>query len=228
VLTLRTHGSPSPDHPTVVLLHGFGAPGDDLVALGRYTPAPPHTHWVFPAAPLELGGMYGDARAWWMIDLRDFEPGVPRRRRSHEVPDGLVEARAQVTEVLARLIDDGAGPIVLGGFSQGAMLSLDVALHLEPAHAARLAALVLMSGTSINGDAWTPRLPGLAGRPVLLSHGHDDQLLPFAAAQELRDQLRGAGAAVDWIEFDGGHEIPPPVLKRFGELLREVAPGPRP
>ena len=50
--------------PIVVLVHGFGAPGDDLVPLADEISAPAGTRFVFPAAPLSLGP---DSRAWWMI-----------------------------------------------------------------------------------------------------------------------------------------------------------------
>src|SRR4051794_30799179 len=62
---------------TVVLLHGFGAPGDDLVPLASALDAPAGTTFVFPEAlhdMMELvGPMYAGARAWWMIDMARFE-----------------------------------------------------------------------------------------------------------------------------------------------------------
>jgi phospholipase/carboxylesterase len=221
-LTVRTIGTLAPGGLTIVLLHGFGAPGDDLVDLGRHMDAPLGSRFVFPAAPLELGGLYGDSRAWWMIDLRSFERPAPQDR-SNEVPEGIDAARQAVTAVLEKLVAEGAGPIVLGGFSQGAMLSLDTALHLEGKLAAHLAGLVLMSGTPINGAAWTPRMAKVKDLPVLVSHGRRDPLLSFPAAQALADRLRAAGAHVDWVEFDGGHEIPAPVLAGAIRVLRDAA-----
>jgi phospholipase/carboxylesterase len=221
-LTVRSLGTLAPGGLTVVLLHGFGAAGDDLVDLGRYLEAPPGTRFVFPAAPLELPGLYGDSRAWWMLDLSSFERPAPMDR-SDEIPEGLSSARYLVTALLEKLIAEGAGPIVLGGFSQGAMLSLDTALHLEDKTAAHLAGLVLMSGTPINGAEWRPRMSRVKDLPILLSHGRRDQLLSFNAAESMRDRLRAAGAAVDWVEFDGGHEIPPPVLKGAIRVLRDAS-----
>jgi phospholipase/carboxylesterase len=208
--------------PTVVLLHGFGAPGDDLVALAPYMRV--QARFVFPAAPLELGGLYGDSRAWWLLDLmrleQELRTGAIRDRRT-EIPEGLPEAREQ----LSRLLDEvasrytvPANKLVLGGFSQGAMLSLDVALHRETPPAA----LVLWSGTLLADSVWSPRLPRLAGVPVLLSHGRHDPLLPYSIAELLRDQLREAGAKVEFVEFSGGHEIPPPVLEAAARLVAAV------
>ena len=207
---------------TVVLLHGFGAPGDDLVSLGEYVKAP--VRWVFPEAPLELGGLYGDSRAWWLLDLarleRELRSGAPRDRRD-EVPDGLAAAREQVSRFLDQVETRlGADPqhVVLGGFSQGAMLSVDVALHRERPPAG----LVLMSGTLIAESEWEPRWQQLAGVPVLQSHGTSDLLLPFSIAEVLRDRLREAGATVDWHAFRGGHEIPPQVLAALTAFLEKV------
>lgn len=207
----------SPDGPVervVVLLHGFGAPGDDLVALGEWIDAGPGTAWVFPEAPLELGGLYGDARAWWMIDLDSI--GNLERDRSEEIPDGMVAARAAMIELLGAVRARFGDRVVLGGFSQGAMLSLDVALH-DPRP---LDALILLSGTLLARTEWEPRMAARAGLPVLQSHGRRDPLLPFHAAVTLRDRLVKAGLAVTWVEFGGGHEIPPPVLEAATAAIR--------
>ncbi len=221
-LTVRTKGNLAPGGLTVVLLHGFGAAGDDLVDLAQVLQAPPGSRFAFPAAPLEMAGVFGESRAWWMIDISSFERPVPQDR-SNEVPEGIAFARQQVTGVLEELVEQGAGPIVLGGFSQGAMLSLDTFLHLEGKVAAHIAGLVLMSGTPINGPAWTPRMSKVKDLPVLVSHGRRDPQLSVSAAQALADRLRAAGAHVDWVEFDGGHEIPPPVLAGVNRVLKDSA-----
>jgi phospholipase/carboxylesterase len=96
------------------------------------------------------------------------------------------------------------------------MLSLDVALHRE----APPNALILMSGTLIAHTVWKPLMTKLAGVPVLQSHGMHDQLLPFSLAEVLRDELKHAGAQVSWLEFHGGHEIPPAVLDGVTTMLR--------
>jgi phospholipase/carboxylesterase len=211
----RSDKAPSPT--TVVLLHGFGAPGDDLVSLAEVIDAP--VRFVFPEAPLELGGLYGDSRAWWLLDLARLEDelrrGVPRDRRD-EIPDGLPTARAQLLRLLDQVTSRlPTGKLVLGGFSQGAMLSLDVALHRTTPPDG----LVLMSGTLVAASEWEPRFAKLAGVPVLQSHGRADGLLPFGIAEVLRDKLRAAGATVEWHDFVGGHEIPMTVLAALTKFL---------
>jgi phospholipase/carboxylesterase len=222
-LSLHTVGAPPPAALTTILLHGFGAPGNDLVPLARAIPAPPGTRWVFPEAPLELPGLYGDARAWWMLDLARIERALAGivDDRSDEVPDGLDDARESVAAVVDEFHAGGTRRIVLGGFSQGAMLALDTTLHI----ATPIAGVVFMSGTRINAAAWRARLDRVRGLPIVMAHGKRDPLLPFAAAAALRDELRAAGADVEWIEFDGGHEIPPAVLAAVSRLLARVAAG---
>ena len=215
------------DGPLVVLLHGFGAPGDDLVSLSRVLAAPRGTRFVFPAAPLSIDVGYGamfDSRAWWMIDMARLERALTTgqaRDLTRDVPEGLAPARAKVTALLEDCETKlGADPAktVLGGFSQGAMLSLDVALHTER----KLAGLVLMSGTLLAEDEWIPRMASRHALPVFQSHGTQDPLLPFAIAERLRDAMTEAGLAVTFVPFRGAHEIPPPVLDGVGKFLEST------
>jgi phospholipase/carboxylesterase len=87
------------------------------------------------------------------------------------------------------------------------------------ASARPLAALVLLSATLLARGAWEAAMPARRALPVFQSHGRQDPLLPFAAAVTLRDLWREGGAAVDWIEFNGGHEIPYGVTERLGRFL---------
>jgi phospholipase/carboxylesterase len=221
-LTTRIVGPPDA-RLTCVLLHGFGASGEDLVSLATEIDAP--VRLVFPAAPLELGGLYGNARAWWMLDIARLEDamrrGVTLDLRA-DIPDGLAEARGRLSgllDALAARFALGDDQLVLGGFSQGAMLSLDVALHRPRPPAG----LILMSGTLIAEPVWQPRMAALAGVPVVMSHGRHDPLLPYPIAEQLRDRLTEAGAAVDWQPFLGGHEIPQAALDAVNRLLRRLA-----
>lgn len=211
------------DGPTVVLMHGFGAPGTDLVGLAPAVDAPPGTTFVFPEAPLappELGG----GRAWWMIDMMRLQLAMMTgqiRDMSKEEPAGMDPAREQVIAMLDAL--EGAvgmkrERLVLGGFSQGAMLATDVALRTE----GPLAALVAMSGTYLAEQIWGPRMAARAGLPVLQSHGREDPILPFSLAEKLRDAFAAAGLDVTFIPFGGGHGVPPAVLGGLGELLHRI------
>ncbi len=216
-------GSGGGDGPLVVLMHGFGAPADDLVVLGDLLRLPRETRFAFPAAPIALE-LWSGARAWWMIDLARYEAvwtGGDLRSLSEDEPPGLADARARIDAMLDELQGELAvagSRIALGGFSQGAMLACDVALRSERP----LAGMVLLSGTFLCRSIWTARMPGRADLPVFQSHGRADPLLPFSLAEELRDAMRAARLEVDWLAFDGGHEIPPPVLAGASAFLKRV------
>jgi phospholipase/carboxylesterase len=208
------------DGPLVVLLHGFGAPGEDLVSLWRVIDAPAGTRWAFPAAPLSLEGVgYGAGRAWWMIDIERHLMAMQRGETDapRQAPAGMDEAREKVVAMLDEL-EAWVRPskVVLGGFSQGAMVSCDVALRTGRP----LAGIALLSGTLTASDEWEPRAASRRGLPVFQSHGTADQMLPYARAEMLRDLLRGAGAEVTWLSFRGGHEIPSTVVDALGKWLR--------
>ena len=219
-LTCRVVPDPRGDGgPVVVLLHGFGAPGGDLVPLAGAFDVPPGTTFVFPEAPLELPWGY-DSRAWWLIDMARLERALSAGDSAlpDEIPPGLPPSRDKVVAMLRELESElGATPdrLVLGGFSQGAMLSCDVALRMETPPAG----LALMSATLLSATEWAPLAANLAGRRVLLSHGTQDPLLPFRVAERLRDMLVAGGAEVDWVPFRGQHEIPGVVLEGLARLV---------
>ena len=108
--------------------------------------------------------------------------------------------------------------IVIGGFSQGAMLATDVALRLPQSPAA----LCVLSGALVNEREWSQRAAHRGALKVLQSHGRYDSILPFAMGTALCDLLREAGAEVDFIAFNGDHEIPPLVLQRLAKLLAHL------
>ena len=208
--------------PVVVLLHGYGAPGTDLVPLWRELAVPASVRFVFPEAPLDLG--FG-GRAWWPIDmarLQDRFSASGAQRLIAEVPEGIAAARQAMLDLLAALERDfGAQPesTVIGGFSQGAMLATDIVLRTERP----FGGLAVLSGTLISHDEWQPLMNARKGLPVLQSHGRADQVLPFAVAEQLRDELSAAGLGLEFVPFNGGHGIPGSVLDGLARLIGRVA-----
>ena len=209
----------------VVLMHGFGAPGEDLVGLAGELDVPADTAFVFPKAPHSFSDLYGappfvDARAWWKLDLERIE----RARRSGGVrdltierPEGLDDARAGVVTLLDALESENPGvSIVIGGFSQGAMLACDTALRERRA----FAGLIVLSGALLCEDEWSALYPHVAGVPIFQSHGTDDDVLPYALAERLRAGLVSAGAAVTFVSFSGGHGLPSEVTDGLSRFLQ--------
>lgn len=207
--------------------------------------------FVFPAAPNDLSelGMPG-GRAWWPINMAKLAE-LAETDRPEELydqhPPGLDDAREMLVETIGEVIgsvavrpggndsggNDSGGkppgdrgaqksgvPVVLGGFSQGAMLAMDVSLRgaIEMP-----VALFQLSGTLICQDVWKPAAGRLAETEVFQSHGTADPILPFAAAEALRDLLVRAGIRVDFYPFQGSHTIDVGAVARTTEILRRVA-----
>lgn len=213
--------------PLVILLHGFGAPGDDLVPLAPYLTVPKAVRFLFPAAPLSLDFGMGDARAWWMLDMERLMRARAQGQWESlalEVPRGLEPARNRLAELLQMAVKNLAVPqdqLILGGFSQGAMLALDYALRSDIS----LAGLILLSTTIIAKQEWLAALHSRKGLAVFQSHGTQDDILAHSVALQLREHLTSAGLPVHWTEFRGGHEIPLPVLQGLGPFIHRVLPS---
>jgi len=218
-------GNGGGEAPLLVLLHGFGATGQDLVPLGQELGGPA-LRFACPAAPLALEPGPADrvGRAWWLIDMLELQRAVMFRdfdTLMNRAPAGLTEARTAVTELLTELEREHGmvrSKLVLGGFSQGAMLATDVTLHLEQPPAA----LAIFSGSLINRQEWLPRMKARAGLPVLQSHGDADPVLSFEIAEKLRDELTSAGLDVEFIRFKGGHGIPAAPVMALDRLVKRV------
>jgi phospholipase/carboxylesterase len=227
-ITDGTDGKGGGRGPVVILLHGFGAPGDDLVSLADDVPVPPGTRFVFPEGPLSLSFGPSEARAWWLIDMARIAADQAAGRvrdLSQDIPKGLAPAREAMLAFLKeveRTFSTDPRKTILGGFSQGAMLSCDVMLRTAQPYAG----LIQLSGTLLATQEWVPLLPKRKGLPVFQSHGMQDELLPYVGAERLRDTLTHAGLSVEWHSFRGGHEIPRSVLQRLGPFITKAVTHP--
>ena len=127
------------------------------------------------------------------------------------------------------LIDDvcrmggvGLDRVVLGGFSQGAITALDVALQGDR----NPAGVLFMSGAPLVVDQWAQRLPSHRGMRVLMTHGASDPVLPAVASGWARDLLVQGGASVVAKNHAGGHDLGgPDVLQAIAEFVRSSIPG---
>jgi len=207
------------DGPLVVLMHGFGAPGTDLIGLWRVLDVPRNVRFAFPEAPVEIPGLFG-ARAWWMLDLARAEQAMADGPRSYaqEIPPGMEDATDQVVEMLEALQHELAVQserLIVGGFSQGSMAACNAVFtrNVTPG------GLVILSGTPVNLETWKAGMALKPEVPVFQSHGQNDPLLSFQAAEQLRDEMCDAGLSTEWVPFRGGHEIPMPVLEALGRFL---------
>ena len=178
----------------VVLLHGYGANGDDLIGLADgWQPWLPEAVFVAPNAPQSIPGMYGGLQ-WFPLTLRD----------PSEYWRGVMSAQPDLDRFLDgelaryRLSPDR---LVLVGFSQGTML----ALHIGLRRAASPAGIVGYSGLLAGPE----HLNEIKARPpILLIHGEADELIPVGALHVAREQLAKEDLRVEWHVRPGlGHGI---------------------
>ncbi|MEH2182104.1 alpha/beta hydrolase [Nostoc sp.] len=179
----------------IVTLHGWGANAEDVASLLPLLNLPDY-QFVLPNAPYPHPySLIG--RAWY--DLR-----------VENMYQGLAESRQLLTDFLESLESTTGIPLsrtILSGFSQGGAMTLDVGSKLP------LAGLVVMSGY-LHSDALTTAKSGIP--PTLITHGRYDEVVPLQAALKAKETLKSLGVAVEYHEFDMGHEIDPKTL----EVLR--------
>ncbi|MCO8121837.1 lysophospholipase [Stieleria sp. TO1_6] len=214
--------SSQPPTALVVLCHGYGAPGSDMVGVvGEWVHLLGDTaskvRFICPIAPhslAELGMPSG--RAWWALNMAKLMDAVQAERFDelhHAVPPGLDQARSDLSQLIQLALEELAGqrhcdvadiPLAMGGFSQGAMLTMDTAVRgdVPPPNL-----LMLFSGTVICQPRWTAALPRLENTHVYQAHGTLDPILPYASAERLRDLIAAAGIDSQFHSFAGPHTI---------------------
>lgn len=194
----------------VVVLHGWGANAQDVAALASYIDLPDY-YFLFPNAsfPHPYSSI---GRAWYNFseqfsfinpDLSDW-------------PE-LQTSRQQLTEWLMSLPDTTGIPLsqtILGGFSQGGAMTLDVGLRLP------IAALMVLSGY-VHAPL-SPIPPDRTAPPVLMVHGRQDQVVPLTAAHSAKQQLQSLNIPVQYHELNMGHEIQPAVLRLMQSFIEET------
>lgn len=224
---VRAVQTDKPAKAVVVLCHGFGAPGTDLVGIAvqliSATDQLEDVEFIFPQAPIELDPMF-ESRAWWMIDIEKIQQLMAKgefRELGQSKPPELPERRASIIGIIEdakarHQLPDSA--IVIGGFSQGSMLSMDVALH----HAGQLGGVILWSSALIHQELWTELAQQHTPINIFQSHGTVDPILPYSGAEMLRDMLMESGHQVEFHSFQGQHEIPMEGLMAVIQMLRPM------
>jgi phospholipase/carboxylesterase len=192
----------------VVTLHGRGVTGEDLVPLAQELRLPV-LRFVFPNAPFGFMG-FSNGRAWY-----ESPP------RAHE---GLIESRQLLFRLLEDLEKEGMDPgrIVLMGFSQGAVMSLDAGIRYPK----RLAGVIALSGYLYSADSLgTEKSAASHGLPILITHGTFDDVLPLAGARQAAKVLQAHGFQTRLSEYPMGHQIAPEELEEVRSFLKMVLPG---
>lgn len=212
-----TYGQPDASH-AVVLFHGYGADAQDLAPLAPMFKMARDTFWVFPNAPLIIPTSYATTgHAWFPIDMAELERLMMMGRYrdfSQRTPQGL-DAAASAARSALEALKQPLTQVILGGFSQGAMLATELTLTLPEAPLG----LMILSGTLLNETRWMDLAKARPKMPFIQSHGSEDPILDPALAQRLYEGLTNAGWSGEWLPFHGGHEIPQPVLQAMARFM---------
>ncbi len=195
----------SEELPLVVILHGRGADARDLADLAPMLDDG-RCRFVFPNAPKPFEAYPGMTFGWTWFD------GWPPTRAS------IDESRQLLLVFLDEIVERYPTPadqIVLGGFSQGALMSLDCGFRTKQP----LAGIVVMSGGLYEDDL--PNLRARAGQRVLICHGTADDVIPVIAARRTRRVLEEHGIEPEYHEFPIGHQVSEEEMAVVGEFIRK-------
>ncbi len=202
-------------HPTLLMLHGWGASAHDLIGLA------PAIHGgnalvLCPQGPVAFQAGAGMVGYGW------FPLSQERPPDAREVEAARVAIERFLDVALEKYPVDRQR-LVLGGFSQGGFMAYQIALS-DPARFAGLMAL----------SSWLPRpladripkQPAHAELPTLVIHGTEDPLVSVDKARETRDVLLELGVPTVYREFDMAHEIRPEALQTALTWLEEKVLSP--
>lgn len=186
--------SESSPAPLLLLLHGIGSNEEDLFGLAPYLDK--RFLMISARAPVVMGpGSYG----WFNIEFTPFGmvADVEQAKRSLRQLAEFIDELVETYGVEGRCV-------YLMGFSQGAMMSLAVALT-EPE---KIAGAVIMSGrfpAQVLEESHDAQ--ALKGKPFIVTHGIYDPVLPIEHGREVRESLEALGVELTYREYPMGHEV---------------------
>jgi phospholipase/carboxylesterase len=199
----------------VVLLHGVGANGNDLLYLAHaWRKLLPEAEFIAPNAPFPSDHA-PEARQWFSLADRAPEKLLAGLREAGAILDRFFD------ELLASRELDGAR-LALAGFSQGAATALYAGVRRQT----QIAGIVAFSGALPDGEGLRSDIRSKP--PVLLVHGEADDVVPFQSMANAKATLEAAGVPVTAAARPGlGHAIDDGGIALAADFLRDVLKAPR-
>jgi phospholipase/carboxylesterase len=209
----RPAAAGGPARQLVVLLHGLGADGTDLIELaGTLAPVLPHAVWVAPNAP-EPCDMAPYGFQWFSLQQRSAATLAAGVDRAAPILNAFLDA-----ELASHGLDDRN--LFLIGFSQGTMMALHVGLRRMIAPAA----IVGFSGILVAPERLAAE--ARARPPILLVHGEADEVVPVGFLDAASSVLKAEGLDLEVMRRPGlGHGIDDVGLAAAARFLQAHLPG---
>ena len=216
-IELETAANPT---AAVIWMHGLGADGNDFVPIVNELElsGAPAIRFIFPHAPqiaVTINNGYV-MRAWYDVSFGDLEGHTKRADET-----GVRQSQARIGDLIAREIGRKipCENIVLAGFSQGGAM----ALHSGLRYPERLAGVMALSCYLPCADSFAAEAtPANLKTPLLVAHGTQDPVVPYAMGKNSRDLLLKSGYAVDWREYPMMHSVCLEEVRDIGAWLTRV------
>lgn len=192
----------------MIWLHGLGASGDDFVPVAEALNLPYAVRHIFPHAPRRPVTLNGGfvMPAWY--DIYDIDPATWNRTGSAARQDaaGIRASQQAIDAIIEQEIARGIAPshIFLAGFSQGGAIALQCGLRRAQALGGLLALSTYLPLADTLAQEATPQ--GIR-TPLFMAHGRQDPVVPYSLGAHSAEQLRQAGGAPVWHEYDMPHSV---------------------
>jgi len=195
----------SDDAPVVFILHGLGANADNLFPLIAAMNLLP-CRYVLPDGPMTVGD---HAYAWYDLKTQNRED--------------MVHSRDYLFGLMDRFSTEGekpghARPIILMGFSQGGVMSLEAGLNYK----GKVEAIVSMSGYIWYPSQTLGRPLAPLNIPILMVHGTNDPIVTEDWTQKTLKALKKAGYKPVFKEFPMAHQITKDSIAEVARFLKKV------
>ncbi|EPP35120.1 phospholipase/Carboxylesterase family protein [Chlamydia ibidis] len=199
------------DAPIIIFCHGYGSSADNLTFFPNtcnFSGLRPT--WIFPQGIEKLPSDLGSGYAWFPLNVPLFHELIntsqinERTRQQYQELFDVDFNRPR--EALENMISDlgrNKSEIIIGGFSQGAMITTHLILSSPSAYCGA----IICSGALILKKYWDTLVQNCAQTPFIQSHGHQDQILPYYLGDSLFTLL-SSQLCGEFVPFIGGHEIP--------------------
>lgn len=206
---------PNPSH-AVIWMHGLGADGSDFVPIVRELKLPPlGIRFIFPHAPMRPVTINGGfvMRAWYDIVGQDLARQEDER--------GIRESQDLVEQLIEKEVGRGipVNRIVLAGFSQGGVMTLQTGLR----YSKRLAGLLALSCyLPLAGTLEKERSAANQDVPVFIGHGTADDIVPLQRGLAAQDALTKLGYKPEWHQYPMPHSVHPDEIADIGAWFRHT------